>query len=245
MAATALDHPPRARLPRSDGLAARARLLKAALGLFSQKGFTKTSTREIAQAAGVNIAAISYYFGDKAGLYRVVFTEPLGHPADDIALFNQQHLTLHEALQAYFTRFLEPMKQGDLIQQCMRLHFREMLEPTGLSCGMDEGIKASHAALVAVLCRHLGLARADDEAHRLAFAVSALALQMFVGRDLIEAVRPRLASAPRAIDLAAQRLADWAEAMVLAEARRRAALSSPPTGAIRPTPNAPPVGRTS
>ncbi|MBX3585622.1 MAG: CerR family C-terminal domain-containing protein [Ramlibacter sp.] len=227
MPASALDHPHRARLPRSDGLAARARLLRAALGLFSQKGFTKTSTREIALAAGVNIAAISYYFGDKAGLYRVVFTEPMGNPADDIALFNQPHFSLRESLQGYFQSFLEPMNQGDLVQQCMRLHLREMLEPTGLSGDLDEGIKASHAALVAVLCRHLGLARADDEVHRLAFAVSALALQLFIGRHLIEAIRPRLLSAPRAVDQAAQRLADFAEAMVAHEALRRSQTPSP------------------
>ena len=39
------------RKPRADGVEARARLLRAALKLFAQKGFAKTSTREIAQAA--------------------------------------------------------------------------------------------------------------------------------------------------------------------------------------------------
>src|SRR4051812_38465331 len=66
------------RKQRSDGAEARERLLHTALKLFAEKGFSKTSTREIAQAAGANIASISYYFGDKAGLYRAVYTEPLG-----------------------------------------------------------------------------------------------------------------------------------------------------------------------
>ena len=52
---------------RSDGVEARNRLLDAALALFAEKGFAKTSTREIAAAAQVNIASISYYFGDKEG----------------------------------------------------------------------------------------------------------------------------------------------------------------------------------
>ena len=56
---------------RSDGQEARTRLLDAALVLFADKGFAKTSTREIAQAAQVNVASISYYFGDKA-----VYTTP-------------------------------------------------------------------------------------------------------------------------------------------------------------------------
>ena len=57
------------RKPRTDGVEARARLLHTALKLFAQKGFAKTSTREIARAAGTNLAAIAYYFGDKTGLY--------------------------------------------------------------------------------------------------------------------------------------------------------------------------------
>ena len=108
---------------------ARARLLRAGLRLFAQQGFAATTTRELAQAAGVNVAAISYYFGDKAGLYRAVFTEPLGKPCDDLARFLPAHLTLRQALEGFIGGFLEPLKLGDLVQQLTRLHFREMLEP--------------------------------------------------------------------------------------------------------------------
>lgn len=48
---------------RIDGQETRTRLLDAALALFAEQGFAKTSTREIALAAQVNISAISYYFG--------------------------------------------------------------------------------------------------------------------------------------------------------------------------------------
>lgn len=215
---------PRTRAARSDGVEARARLLDAALRLFAVQGFAKTSTREIAQAAGVNIAAISYYFGDKAGLYRSVFTEPLGSPEQDIPRYNQPDMPLRAALEGFFSSFLEPMKQSDLVQHCMRLHFREMLEPTGLwQQELEQGIKPAHAAIVAVLCRHLDLTEPDLEVHRLAFAVTGLALQLFVGREVVDAIRPDLVATPEAIDAAASRLADFAEAMVRAEADRRAA----------------------
>ena len=72
--ATPTPTEPERRKPRSDGIEARTRLLHTALKLFSEKGFARTSTREIAQAAGVNIAAIHYYFGDKTGLYSACFT---------------------------------------------------------------------------------------------------------------------------------------------------------------------------
>lgn len=197
-------------------------LLRTALQLFSQKGFAKTSTREIALAAGTNIASISYYFGDKAGLYRAVFREPLGTPCDDISLYLPAHLSLRQSLEGFIAGFLDPLKQGDFAQQITRLHFREMLEPTGLWAEqIDNEIKPAHAALVEVLCRHTGLATPDDDIHRLAFSIAGLAMQIFITRDVIESIRPQLIATPAAIDTWAERLADQAEAMVALEAARR------------------------
>lgn len=208
---------------RADGALARSRLLHVALKLFAEKGFTKTSTREIALAANANIGAISYYFGDKAGLYRATFVEPMGNPKDDIALYDQPHFTLRESLEGFFISFLQPMKQGELMQQCVRLHNREMLEPTGMWANqVEQGIKPAHMALVAVLCRHLSLAQTDDDVHQLAFAIAGPALQMLICRDVFDAIAPQLVDSPAAIDRAAQRLADFAESMVSGEKARRA-----------------------
>ncbi len=46
----------------------RSGLIAAALKLLGDKGFEATSTREIAAAAGVNVAMIAYHFGGKEGL---------------------------------------------------------------------------------------------------------------------------------------------------------------------------------
>ncbi len=48
--------------------ATRDALVRVALDRFGAKGFEATSTREIANAAGVNLAAIGYHFGGKEGL---------------------------------------------------------------------------------------------------------------------------------------------------------------------------------
>jgi TetR/AcrR family transcriptional regulator len=53
----------------------RAQLVTAARALFAEKGFEKTSTREIASAVGANIGLISYYFGGKEELYLAVLQE--------------------------------------------------------------------------------------------------------------------------------------------------------------------------
>jgi TetR/AcrR family transcriptional regulator, regulator of cefoperazone and chloramphenicol sensitivity len=215
---------------RSDGEQSRERLLHTALGLFAQHGFAKTSTRQIAEAAGANLAAISYYFGDKAGLYRAAFTELHGNPEDDMARYSGAELSLRDALRGFYAGFLEPLKRGDLMQQCIKLHMREMLEPTGLWAEeISQGIKPMHDALVAVLCRHLGLRRADDDVHRLAVCVSALGVHLHVGRDVTDAVAPRLSATPRALNLWADRLVMYAEAMVASEAQRRALLAKDKT----------------
>jgi AcrR family transcriptional regulator len=215
------------RKQRSDGAEARGRLLLAALRLFAEKGFAKTSTREIAQAAGVNLAAIKYYFGDKEGLYRVVFSEPLGTACESVDL-SDPGLSLREVLRLFFEDFVVPLKHGDVAQLAVRMHFREMLEPTGLWMEeIDRHIKPSHAGLVAVLLRHLNLSRADDDVHRLAFSLAGLAMQLFACRDVFDAIRPKLINTPGAVDAWAMRLVDYGEAMVAMEIARRQKQVSP------------------
>jgi AcrR family transcriptional regulator len=207
-----------ARKPRSDGEQSRERLREAAMRLFAEHGFAKTSTREIAQAAGANVAAISYYFGDKAGLYQAAFADMCVPPEDNIALFDQPHFTLRQSLAGFYRQMLAPLQQGETAQLFMRLWFREMLEPTGLWADeINHSIKPEHHAMVRVLCRHLGLAQPTDEVHRLNFAIAALAVQIMVGRDIVNAITPQFLSTPEAIEHWLARLTDFAEAMVLAE----------------------------
>ena len=211
-----------ARAARPDGEASRERLLHAALNLFAHQGFAKTSTREIAEAAGTNLAAIKYYFGDKAGLYRAVFFDLQSKPEEEIRRYGNEAMSLGDALRGFYLGFLEPLKQGELTTLCMKLHMREMLEPTGLWAEeIDQGIRPMHEALVEVLCRHVGVDAPDDEIQRLAVCVSALGVHLHVGRDVTDALAPSLNSSPEALDRWLDTLVMYAEAMVAAEVRRR------------------------
>ena len=49
-------------------------IVETAEKLFADKGFDGTSVRDIADAAGVNLAMISYYFGSKEKLLEALFT---------------------------------------------------------------------------------------------------------------------------------------------------------------------------
>ena len=207
---------------RTDGEASRCRLLQAAVRLFAECGFSKASTRQIAAAANVNIGAISYYFGDKEGLYKAAFTEPMGSAKDDIPLFADPAMSLRQALQGLYLGFAKPLKQDEQVQLCTRLHMREMVEPTGMwAHEIDSGIRPYQEALVQVLCRHLGLPEADDDLYRLAFSLVSQGVFLFMGRDVIQALRPQLLSTPEAIDAWASRMVDNALAMVEVERARR------------------------
>jgi AcrR family transcriptional regulator len=64
-----------ARLAPEAGTAAssRGRILQEAERLFGTSGFDGASMRQVAEAAGVPVALVSYHFGSKEGLYRAVF----------------------------------------------------------------------------------------------------------------------------------------------------------------------------
>jgi len=57
----------------------RRRILETALEIFATQGYEGTSTRLLAERAGVNLPAIQYYFGSKEGLYRAVINDIIGH----------------------------------------------------------------------------------------------------------------------------------------------------------------------
>lgn len=215
---------PTATLLNNDDAQPRQKILLIALELFAELGFTRTTVRQIATKAGVNISAISYYFGDKAGLYQATFTEPLGSPKDDISLFNAPNLSLEQALNGLFTGFIEPLKDNKLAQLCTRLHMREMVEPTGLwDQEINDGITPYHHALLLVLQRHLNIQQSDDALHRLAICIVAMGVHLYVGRDVIDKVCPQISNSPAALNIMQQSLVMFAMSMIEAEARRRKA----------------------
>lgn len=207
---------------RSDGQEARNRLLDVALKLFADKGFAKTSTREIAQAAQANLASISYYFGDKQGLYRAVFEDPRFNPGFDPMSGSMDGADIRSVVDFMLRGFTEPLKAGEQAQQCMKLHFREMVEPTGMwQEEIEKNIKPAHASLVAALCKHLQVKAADDDMHRLAFELLSMGIMLHVGTDVINSIRPGLIADSAALNQYHARMVDNAIVLIDAEARRR------------------------
>jgi AcrR family transcriptional regulator len=191
--------------------------------LFAAQGFSKTSTREVAEAAGVNVASIAYYFGDKAGFYKAVFFEPLGPPPVLGRSDGAEPVPLEAQLRRFYADFLAPLKQGPDARLCVKLRFREILEPSGLwQQEVAEDIRPLHQHLVGLLCQVLPAAEPDDDVHRLALCLTGLAVHLHVAGDIMDALAPQLVADPTAIDLWVDRLTRYALGMVEVERQRRA-----------------------
>jgi AcrR family transcriptional regulator len=58
--------------PYAKGVAKRAEILRAALEVIARQGYRRTSTRELAAAAGLSEAGLLHYFGSKEKLFEAV-----------------------------------------------------------------------------------------------------------------------------------------------------------------------------
>ena len=216
---------------RADGIEARQRLIDAGLELFSRQGFQQTSVREVALAAQVNLASISYYFGDKAGLYRAVFTESMSGPHCSEPRFSEPGLSLRQRLQLFYADFLEPLKHGEYTRRIIKLHYREMVEPTGIwQETIDSEIRPSHESMLRLLVQELGIRRIDLDVQRLALSIVGMAVHFFACQPVVDSIAPQVVASNKSIDTLAIRLAMYAEAMIGSEKNRRAQLQEPDHG---------------
>jgi TetR/AcrR family transcriptional regulator, regulator of cefoperazone and chloramphenicol sensitivity len=210
-------------LAADRGERARTRLLAEASRIFSEKGYAKASTREICEAARLNPAAIHYHFGDKDGLYRAVLSAPIEGMAAQLAGFDDPGFTLMQSLDHLLRGFVgddgASMQSAD---EGVRLYLREMIEPTPVFAATAAlHIRPVHEAIARVLARHIGIKEADEDVHRLVFALIAMAHDYCMSREFMNALAPRLLDGPDALQRARERLVDWGVALVVHERRRR------------------------
>jgi AcrR family transcriptional regulator len=177
---------------RGGAPATRSAIIDAAMRGFAERGFAATGTREIAAAAGTNIASIAYHFGGKEGLRTacaehvvtlmgtvLAAAEAVEPPADAA--------TARLALAALLRRFagfilLEP--QARLVAGFV---LREMAEPS-------EALDLIYAGLFEPMHRRVcalwGLATGrepESEAVRLAvFTMIGQTIYFHVGRPMVE-----------------------------------------------------------
>jgi AcrR family transcriptional regulator len=142
---------------------ARGLLLQAASTLFAERGFDRTTTREIAGQAGVDATLIARYFGSKTGLYLAALRFELGDgPPPD--------LLSPDRMSALLGR-LEARGPGPVFQAAVRAHEDEAVQTAAR--------EALHARLVQPLRKRYeaaGLDRPQLRAEVTAAAFAGIAL---------------------------------------------------------------------
>lgn len=119
----------------------RERLLEAAVDVFGKHGFEAATTRMIAKTAGVNIAAIPYYFNGKDGLYQAAVTyivekiEAQAGPTlkNMTELASRKHLSRKaamEALETLLETVINFMVGSSEAPRVARMILREQLDPS-------------------------------------------------------------------------------------------------------------------
>lgn len=94
-------------------------ILEAAEVLFSTKGFDGTSVRDIAKAANVNVAMISYYFGSKDKLLETLFEDRIsGFKMKTDAIYNE-NISSFERLEILIDTYIKAMNTNAGLYQIL------------------------------------------------------------------------------------------------------------------------------
>ncbi len=143
-----------ARRTKEDALATRAALLDAAECVFQQRGVSRTSLADIAQAAGVTRGALYWHFKDKAALFNAMMdrvTLPLG--AELEGLLEQRDDPL-QALCQHLDEALYQIVHDEQTRRVLRIAMQ----------------KVEHAEeLGPVIDRHIQMHRLNTERERQVF----------------------------------------------------------------------------
>ncbi len=120
----------------------RERLLVAATHLFSEQGFHRVTVRDICREADANVAAVSYYFGDKLALYKEVVRAAItalrrSDPTIEAPAGSSAEERIRHYVRTYVPRIAKP--EGPAIE-VHRFMSHEMQEPTPLAPWIAEQV---------------------------------------------------------------------------------------------------------
>ncbi|MEX2316554.1 MAG: CerR family C-terminal domain-containing protein [Pirellulales bacterium] len=131
----------------------RERIVDAAGQLFADRGFESTTVRDICQAAGANVAAVNYYFGDKQRLYIEAVVRAHRSRMERAKLPAWSADTPPERkLADFITTFMRRVRTGPDDTWHSRLMMREMMQPNDACAELvKESIRPQYEVLLGIL----------------------------------------------------------------------------------------------
>jgi AcrR family transcriptional regulator len=133
---------------RRTGAETRAEILRVALGLFTEKGFASTSTRDISEALGITKSALYYHFRNKDEIVTSL-VQQRRHELDELVNWIAAQPRTPDLLQRAALRWIESTTPERL--QAMRLiHANEPVLRRLVECGQD--VRSGFERVIALLC---------------------------------------------------------------------------------------------
>lgn len=227
--------PARASTAKPPGVAdgTRSRLLEAAGEVFAECGFQAATVRGICARAGVNVALVNYYFGDKSELYGEVLRHSFGSTEQESKALEGDRPpaeAFRDVVHAMLRRTCRPGRPG----WHFRLLVHEMAQPTpALSRMIEDTMRPIHSRLRALIGAMLGLSPEHDTTRLCTHSVIAQAVHYVAFREINKQIWPELELTPERIEQIAGHIADFSLAYLLAHpARQGAAGTEPSPGTI-------------
>ncbi len=91
------------------------RIFEVAKQLFLEKGVDRTSVREIASKAGINLALMNYYFRSKENLFDKIISELVKSNSDNIIEILNSDLSLEEKIKHYCSEYIDMLIANPLL----------------------------------------------------------------------------------------------------------------------------------
>ncbi|MDQ7787298.1 MAG: TetR/AcrR family transcriptional regulator [Thermodesulfovibrionales bacterium] len=108
---------------KRSGIESKKKIIKAAMDVFSVKGYAKTSIREIARAAGISVGGVYLYFRNKEELYKSLINEKMRDIGASLRLAAGDTESPAEALSNLLKMHLEhALKHKEFILVHIREH---------------------------------------------------------------------------------------------------------------------------
>src|ERR1700733_234885 len=84
------------------------KIKEAAKRVFTQKGYSATRTRDIAEESGINLALINYYFRSKEKLFDIIILEQMQLFIHSVmGIVNDPATTLQEKLENLISHYID------------------------------------------------------------------------------------------------------------------------------------------
>jgi AcrR family transcriptional regulator len=91
------------------------KIMDAAHKLFLEKGFSSTTTRDIAKCANTNIALVNYHFESKENLFQKVFQENFANTFTPVAQILNDELPLEVKIYKFVEHMTELLKRDPMM----------------------------------------------------------------------------------------------------------------------------------